>query len=126
MGELWSVSSPLPGSAVPCSGLLAGSMAFPPGITVEGATPLKGRVKVSFCVSPFTPARCRTSGQKRGVAPSTSTPLVRRAAAPGGRGTREAQPRIASSQRTREIRVVPRLMRRFVKVSNHNGECYAL
>ena len=56
-----------------------------------------GRVKVSFCLSPFTPTRCRTSGQKRGVAPSTSTPLVRRAAAPGGRGTRGAQPRIASS-----------------------------
>ena len=81
---------------------------------------------MSFCVSPFTPTRCRTSGHKGGVAPSTSTPLVRRAAAPGGRGTREAQPRIAFSQRTREIRVVPRLMRRFVKVSNHNGECSAL
>ena len=77
---------------------------------------------MSFCMSPFTPPRCRTSGQKGGVAPSTSTPLVRRAAAPGGRGTREAQPRIASSQRTRKMLVLPRLMRPFVKVSNHNGE----
>ena len=71
---------------------------------------------MSFWVSPFTPTRCRTSVQKRGVAPSTSTPLVRRATAPGGRGTREAQPRIASPQRLRGIRVVPRLMRRFGKV----------
>ena len=81
---------------------------------------------MSFCLSPFTPPRCRTSGQKRGVAPSTLSPLVRRAVAPGGSGTREAQPRIASSQRTRKMLVLPRLMRRFVKVSNHNGKDSAL
>ena len=81
---------------------------------------------MSFWVSPFTPTRCRTSVQKRGVAPSTSTPLVRRAAAPGGRGTREAQPRIAFSQRTRKMLVLPRLMRRFGKVPNPNGEGSAL
>ena len=72
------------------------------------------------------PPRCRTSGQKEGVAPSTSTPLVRRAGAPSGRGTREAQPRIAFSQRTHKMLVLPRLMRRFVKVYDHNGECSAL
>ena len=77
---------------------------------------------MSFCVSPFTPTRCRTSGQKRGVAPSTSTPLVRRAVAPGEGGTREAKPRFALSHGTREIRVIPRPMRRFGKVPNHNGE----
>ena len=60
--------------------------AFPQGSLWRERPPFKGRVKVSFCVSPFTPTRCRTSGQKRGVAPSTSTPLVRRAVAPGGRG----------------------------------------
>ena len=81
---------------------------------------------MSFCVSPFTPTRCRTSGQKRGVAPSTSTPLVRRAVAPGEGGTREAQPRFAFSQRTRKMLVLPRLMRRFGKVSDHNGECFSL
>ena len=81
---------------------------------------------MSFCLSPFTPPRCRTSGQKEGVAPSTSTPLVRRAAAPGGRGTREAQPRFAFSQRTRKMLVLPRLMRRFGKTLNHNGEASAL
>ena len=37
-------------------------------------------------------------------------------------GTREARPRFAFPQRTGEIRVVPRLMRRFGRVSNHNGE----
>ena len=77
---------------------------------------------MSFCLSPFTPPRCRTSGQKRGVAPTTFSPLVRRADAPGEGGTREAPPRFAFSHRTREIRVIPRPMRRFVKVSNHNGE----
>jgi hypothetical protein len=61
-----------------------------------------------------------------GVALTTITPPVRRAVTPGEGGTGEAQPRIAVSQRTREIRVVPRLMRRFVKVSDHNGENSAL
>ena len=81
---------------------------------------------MSFCVSPFTPTRCRTSGQKGGVAPSTSTPFVRCAAAPGGRGTREAQPRFAVSHWTRKMLVLPRLMRRFGKTLNHNGEVSAL
>ena len=57
-----------------------------------------------------------------GVAPSTSTPLVRRAGAPGEGGTREAQPRFAFPQRTREIRVVPRLVQRFREDPHHNGE----
>ena len=81
--------------------------AFPQGSLWRERPPFKGRVKVSFCVSPFTPTQCRTSGQKRGVAPSTSTPLVRRAVAPGEGGTREAQPRFALSHGTREIRVIP-------------------
>ena len=37
-------------------------------------------------------------------------------------GSREAQPRVVLSHQTREIRVVPRLMRRFGEVSNHTGE----
>ena len=37
-------------------------------------------------------------------------------------GTRVAQPRFAYPQRMREIRVVPRPMRRFGKVPHHNGE----
>ena len=41
-------------------------------------------------------------------------------------GTREAQPRFACTRSTREIRVVPRLMRRFVKDTHHNGEDSAL
>ena len=93
---------------------------------MEGATPRKGEGKGVVLRVTLYPPRWRTSVQKRGVALTTSTPLVRRAAAPGGRGTREAQPRFAFSQRTRKICVVPRLMRRFVKVSNHKGECSAL
>ena len=45
---------------------------------------------MSFCLSPFTPPWCRASGQKGGVAPSTSTPLVRRADAPGEAGDTQA------------------------------------
>ena len=71
------------------------------------------------------PPPWRTSAEKR-VALTTSTPLVRRAAAPGGRETREARHRFPLSQPTREIRVVPRLMRHFVEVLDHNGEGAAL
>ena len=41
-------------------------------------------------------------------------------------GTREVQPRFAFPQRTREIRVIPRLMGRSGEVLNHNGEDSAL
>ncbi len=51
-------------------------MAFPPGITVEGATPEKGRGGGGFWRAPPPPPRCRTSGKKQGVAPSTSSPPV--------------------------------------------------
>ena len=60
---------------------------------------------------PLCPPACRTSGQEAGLALTTFSPPVRRAVAPGGRGTREAQPRFALSQPTREIRVVPRPVR---------------
>ena len=90
------------------------------------ATSPQGGKRVSFSLSPFTLPRAAPAAKKGGVALTTSTPLVRRAVTPSEGGTREAQPRFALSQRTREIRVVPRLMRRFVKVSNHNGECSAL
>ena len=81
--------------------------AFPQGSLWRERPPFKGRVKVSFCVSPFTPTRCRTSGQKRGVAPSTIPPSVRRADAPGKAGTRGAAPRFALSQRMRGIHANP-------------------
>ncbi len=49
-------------------------MAFPPGITVEGATPAGEGRWCDHRGAPPPPARCRTSGQKGGVAPSTSSP----------------------------------------------------
>ena len=101
-------------------------MAFPPGITVVRATPENEGAKGVPTPVPLCPPACRTSGQKVGVALTTSTPPVRRAVTPGGRGTREAQPRSAFPHRKREIRVVPRLMRRFVEVLDHNGEGAAL
>ena len=48
--------------------------AFPPGITVEGATPEKGRGDGEFWRAPSPPPRCRASEKKQGVAPSTSSP----------------------------------------------------
>ena len=81
---------------------------------------------MSFSLSPFTPPQWRTSGKNMGVAPSTSTPPVRRAVAPGKGRTRKVQPRFTFPQRTPEIRVVPRLMRSFVEVPYHNGEGAAL
>ena len=100
--------------------------AFPQGITVEGATPRKGEGKGVVLPVTLYPSRWRTSGQKGGVAPSTITPLVRRAGAPGEEGTRGAQPRSAFSHGTREFRVIPCPMRRFGKVPNDNGEGSAL
>ena len=87
----------------------------------ESDLPARGAKGRHLCPPPW-----RTSAEKGGVALTTSTPLVRRAVAPGGRGTREAQLRFAFPQRTREIRVVPRLVRRFGKVPHHNGEGSAL
>ena len=101
-------------------------MAFPPGITVVGATLDKGRVRVSVFLSRPLPSPWRISAEKLGVALTTSIPPVRRAVTPGKRGTREAQPRSAFPQPTREIRVVPCLMRGFGKVPDHNGEGSAL
>ena len=75
----------------------------------------------------FTPPRCRTSGQKRGVAPSTSSPsraAPRRAVRGGdapGRRRRSALP-----QRTRGIRANPRPMRIPGHSLDHNGEGFAL
>ena len=77
-------------------------------------------------LSPFALPRGAPAPKKEGVALTTFFPPVRRVPAPGGRGTREAKPRIAVLQRTREIRVVPRSVRRFVIVSDHNGEGSAL
>ena len=47
---------------------------------------------------------------------------MRRAPAPDRRGTREAKPRIAFSQQTWGVHVIPVMMRRFGNVSNHNSE----
>ena len=58
------------------------SMAFPPGITVEGATPRNGEGCGGFWRAPPPPARWRTSAKNRGVAPSTSSPPVWRHDAP--------------------------------------------
>ena len=100
-------------------------MAFPPGITGVGATPERGGKGVRRPVRPC-PLSWRISGEKPGVAPTTSTPPVRRATAARGRGPPEAQSRFAWSQGTREIRVVPLPVRRFREAFDHNGEGFAL
>ena len=87
---------------------------------------LRGEVNRELWGETANPPRWRTSVQKPGVALTTFSPLVRRAAAPGEGGTRQAQPRFALSHQTREILVVPCLTRCFGKVLNHNGENNAL
>ena len=57
-----------------------------------------------------------------GVAPTTSIPSGAARRREGRGGAREAQPRFALSHQTREIRVVPHLMRHFGKARNHNDE----
>jgi hypothetical protein len=74
----------------------------------------------------LTLPRAASASKNRGSLPPPAPPLVRRAVAPGEGETRDAQPRFALSHQTREIRVVPRLMRRFGKIPDHTGEGFAL
>ena len=54
--------------------LLSRLGSLPAGITVEGATPPRGGVSGGPKGGPLTPPRWRTSAEKGGVAPSTSSP----------------------------------------------------
>ena len=83
--------------------------------------PSKGRLTVNCEVKRLTLPGAALAALKPGT-PSTSFPPVRRDAAAGGRRPRDAQPRFTLPHRMREIRVIPRLMWRFGKSSNHNGE----
>ena len=65
------------------------SMAFPPGITVEGATPaFEGGGKVARGLATFPPARGAPAPKNRGSLPPPSPPPVRRHDAPCEAGTR--------------------------------------
>ena len=79
------------------------------------ATPAEGRETVARGLSTFPSSRGAPAPKSRGsLSPPASLPYgapLRRATG----GTREAQPRYAIPQPTREIGVVPRLMRRFVE-----------
>ena len=82
--------------------------------------------KVSGSLSGLAPSRGASAAKIWGSLPPPAPLLVWRAAAPGGRGTREVKPRFAWPQGTRDIRVVPRPVRRFGEVSDHNGGGTAL
>ena len=99
---------------------------LPAGITVEGATPRGEGRWCDHSGAPPSPARWRTSAEKTGVAPSTFSPPVRRADAPGEAGTRGAAPRCALPHRTRGIRANPCPMRIARNSPDHNGEGGAL
>ena len=68
--------------------LLSRLGSLPAGITVEGATPPRGGVNGGPKGGPFTPPRCRTSGEKGGALPPLPPPPVRRHDAPCEAGTR--------------------------------------
>ena len=104
-----------------------GTLSLPAGITVEGATPPQGRGKgwPKACpplTSPAPRQRRKKGGRSLHQCPFSYGALSRRAKGE----TREAQPRFALSQEAGEIRVIPRPLRRFGKVPNHNGEGSAL
>ena len=88
--------------------------------------PLTHKVALGGLPNLYAIICARAVSQRYRVALTTSTPLVRRPVAPDVRGAREAHPRFAFPQSTREIRVVPCLMRGFGKVPDHNGEGSAL
>ncbi len=92
---------------------------LPAGITVEGATPTGEGRWCDHSGAPPTPARCRTSGKKQGVAPSTSSPSC---AAPRRAGDTPcaAQPRL--SQPTRGIRANPPPIRLSRQGPDHSSE----
>ena len=72
-----------------------------------GSDPQKGSVYRAPLCAPVNARRCRTSGQKRGVAPSTNTPS-RAARRRAGRGEdARGAARQALSQRRRGIRANP-------------------
>ena len=87
------------------TGLLGLLDCLPAGITVEGATPLKGSVYRAPLCAPVNARRCRTSGKKRGVAPSTFSPSRAARSPPGEKGPRRAQPRMPLLLRTWETPV---------------------
>lgn len=74
------------------------------------------------CASRQTLSRAApASKNERAISPPVPL-FVRGPLCRARRGTRKAQPGYALPQQTREIRVVPCLMRRFGEVSDHNGE----
>ena len=101
-------------------------MAFPPGITVVRATPENEGGKGVRTPVHLSLLSCRTSGKNQGVALTTRTPPVRRAVAPGGRGTGEAQARTAFPQRAPGIRANPPPTRLSRHSPDHAGEGSAL
>ena len=103
-GELVSLSKDVRGVEV-CGALAREALLGRPGLPARDhcgeSDPRRGEGKgVVFPVTLY-PSPWRTSAENQGVALTTSTPPVRRAVTPGGRGTREAQPRFAFPQRTR-------------------------
>ena len=96
-----------------------GSAAFPQGSLWRERPRRRRGVSGGPKGGPLTPPRWRTSGQKRGVAPSTFFPPVRRAGR-GGDTPGAAPPR--SSQPTRGIRANPCPIRLSRQGPDHSSE----
>ena len=73
----WGLRTPLLGSAALQRRLLSRLDSLPTGITVEGAPLRKGDEKCAIWCAIVIPARWRTLRAKRGVAPSTFSPILR-------------------------------------------------
>ena len=99
------------------------SMAFPPGITVEGATPETGGEMVNFGVHhlpcPVAHQRQKSGGRSLHFLPLQARRTVRRGDRPGAVPPRVLQP-------TRGIRVNPRPIRLSRQGPDHSSEGSAL
>ena len=98
---------------------MGGQGSAPSGRGFEGAEP----PRQPQCITLGRLAPRHYAVRRRPRCPPPRTPAAPRG---GARGTREAQPRFAVSQRTRKMLAVSRLMDHFGKVSHHNGEGFAL
>ena len=101
-------------------------MAFPPGITVEGATPKRGGEVVDFGVHrlplPGAAPAAKNRGRSLHFLPLLCVATTRRAR----RGRAAPAPHYALPQRTRGIRANPLPMRVSGHNLDHDGEDSAL
>ena len=100
--------------------------AFPPGITVEGATPKTRGGRVARGLATFPPARGAPAAKMRGSLPPLPPLLCGATTRRARRGRAVPAPHYPLPQRTRGIRANPLPMRLSGHNLDHTGEDFAL